>query len=168
MTGPKTQSTAPEPELVDACAGVLDGRNLAVLNTTLRGRGVSDNDRHEILNLFRNVNFEPATDTAFSIEKCLRQAETCFERGIPAIVSVHSINFHSTVQDNRSGTIAGLDQFLAALEAKHADLLYLHDEDLLQSLTTGSYRTQNETTALNVSKKMFFKSMPIKPRKAQA
>jgi hypothetical protein len=116
-------------------------------------------DDHEILNLSRSVDFEVATNVSFSVDESLRQAEACFERGIPAIVSLHSINFHSTVQDNRSRTIRSLDQFFTALEAKHADLLYLHDEDLLQAVTIGSYRTQDETTNVNVSKKMFSKSM---------
>lgn len=37
----------PESELV--CPGVLDGSDLGVLNTNLRARGVSDNDRFELL-----------------------------------------------------------------------------------------------------------------------
>ena len=97
-------------------------------------------DRYDILHLSRTVEFEPATDAAFSVETCLRQAETCFARGIPAIVSVHSINFHSTVKDFRSRTLVALDEFLAALESKHADLLYLHDEDLRELVNQGSYQ----------------------------
>jgi hypothetical protein len=116
-------------------------------------------DRHEMLNLSRTINFEIATDTSFSVEECLRRAEACFRRGTPAIVSVHSINFHSTVRDVRSRTVECLDQFFTALESKHADLLYLHDEDLLQSVTNGSYKTQNGTTKLKVTKKTFIKSV---------
>jgi hypothetical protein len=41
------QITKPEPDLV--CPGVLDGSDLGVLNTNLRARGVSDNDRFELL-----------------------------------------------------------------------------------------------------------------------
>ena len=98
-------------------------------------------DRHEILHLYRTVELEPATDPAFSVEACLRQAESCFERGIPAIVSVHSINFHSTVRDFRSTALQVLDEFFTALESKHGDLLYLHDEDLLELVNKGSYTT---------------------------
>jgi len=125
-------------------------------------------DHHKILNLSRSVNFEVATNVSFSVDESLRQAEACFERGIPAIVSVHSINFHSTVQDYRSRTIRSLDQFFTALEAKHADLRYLHDEDLLQAVTSGSHRTQNGTTNVNVSKKMFSKSTSEKLWRKQA
>ena len=94
-------------------------------------------DRHEILQLSRTVEFEPAVAPDFSVEASLRRAETCFERGIPAIVSVHSINFHSTVKDFRSRTLQFLDEFLTALESKHSGLLYLHDEELWDLVTKG-------------------------------
>ncbi|HME32900.1 MAG TPA: hypothetical protein VKG65_09135 [Terriglobales bacterium] len=98
-------------------------------------------DRHGVLHLTRTVEFEPGLNEVFSVEACLRQAEECFEQGVPAIVSVHSINFHSTVRDFRGPTLQSLDGFLTALEAKHPDLLYLHDEDLYELATTGAYRT---------------------------
>ena len=53
-------------------------------------------DRHGVLNLSRTVEFEPATDPNFSVDACLRQAASCFESGLPAVVSVHSINFHDS------------------------------------------------------------------------
>ena len=45
----RLREAAPESEMETGCAGVLDGRDISALNTTLRDRGVSDNDRHEIL-----------------------------------------------------------------------------------------------------------------------
>jgi hypothetical protein len=92
------------------------------------------------------------------VEACLRQAESCFERGVPAIVSVHSINFHSTVRDFRSRTLQCLDQFLTALESKHADLLYLHDEDLDGLVRTGFYRKSQGSTQVKVIRKNFTKA----------
>jgi hypothetical protein len=112
-------------------------------------------DRHEILHLFRTVEFEPAVDPSFSVAACLRQAEGCFEHGIPAIVSMHSINFHSTVQDFRSRTLDLLEQFLTALESKHADLLYLQDEDLYELVQKGFYRTSQGNVQVNVTQKKF-------------
>jgi hypothetical protein len=85
----------------------------------------------------------------------LRQAEACFQLGLPAIVSMHSINFHSTVRDFRSHTLHALDEFLAALETKHDDLLYLHDEDLYELIDRGAYRASAETIRVNVRKKSF-------------
>jgi hypothetical protein len=112
-------------------------------------------DRHKILHLSRTVDFEPATDSAFSVEACLRQSETCFARSIPAIVSVHSINFHSTVRDFRSPTLQLLDEFLTALESKHADLLYLHDEELCELVSTGSFETPRGSAQVKVIRKNF-------------
>lgn len=115
-------------------------------------------DRHDILHLSRTVEFEPATDAVFSVEACLRQADDCFARGIPAIVSVHSINFHSTVKDFRSPTLAALDEFLTALESRYADLLYLHDEDLRELVKQGSYQTVEGRAKVNVIQKKFRKA----------
>ncbi len=112
-------------------------------------------DRHQILNLSRTVEFEPCTDKAFSVEACVRQAETCFELGIPAIVSVHSINFHSAVSDFRSRTLPRLDEFWSLLEAAHPDLLYLHDEDLYQLVSQGRYQAEQGTVQVNVTRKNF-------------
>jgi hypothetical protein len=122
-------------------------------------------DRHDILNLFRTVEFEPATDASFSVEACLRQAETCFERGIPAIVSMHSINFHSTVRDFRNPTLQLLDEFLTTLESTHTDLLYLHDEDLHELVNKGCYQTPVGEAQANVIRKNFTKAGPARQGK---
>jgi hypothetical protein len=114
-------------------------------------------DRDEMLQLYRNVELEPATDSNVSVEVCLRQAENCFARGIPAIVSIHSINFHSTVQDFRGTTLSCLDQFFGALESKHADLLYLQDENLFELVNKGFYTAPNGAVQVNVTRKDFTK-----------
>ncbi len=114
--------------------------------------------RYELLNLTRTVEFEPATDSGFSLEKCLQQAEFCFGLGIPAIVSIHSINFHSTVRDFRSRTIDLLDQFFTALESRHPDLLYLRDEDVLDVIRSGRYEGGNGPVQLKVLQKRFVRS----------
>jgi hypothetical protein len=113
-------------------------------------------DRHEILQLSRTVEFEPAVAPDFSVAACLRQAEACFERGIPAIVSVHSINFHSTVKDFRSRTLPLMNEFLSALESKHPDLLYLHDEELHELITKGLH--PRGAAPVNVTRKNFTKA----------
>jgi hypothetical protein len=115
-------------------------------------------DRYGILQLTRTVDFEPAATGAFSIDAALRRAEACFERGLPAIISMHSINFHSSVRDFRSRTLRALDEFLAALESKYDDLLYLHDEDLFELANYGAYRTWSATIRVNVTQKSFANS----------
>lgn len=111
-------------------------------------------DRDEILQLYRNVELEPATDSNASVEASLRQAESCFARGIPAIVSIHSINFHSTVKDFRGPTLQRLDEFFTALEARHGDLLYLQDENLFELVNKGFYTTSNGAVQLNVTERI--------------
>jgi hypothetical protein len=108
-----------------------------------------------VLQLSRTIEFEPATDPGFSPELCLEQAANCFQRGVPAVVSVHSINFHSTIRDFRSPTLKYLEDFFSALESKHAGLLYLRDEDLYDLVQTGSFKTEQGTTQVNVVKKNF-------------
>lgn len=111
----------------------------------------------EILQLSRNVEFEPATDAAFSVETCLQRAESAFALGIPATISLHSINFHSTVRDFRSRTLKALEEFLTALESTHADLLYLHDDGLYELVTKGLCRRPEGTVKAGVTRKNFSK-----------
>lgn len=119
-------------------------------------------DRYGILQLTRTVDFEPAATSAFSIDAALRRAEASFESGLPAIVSVHSINFHSSVRDFCSRTLRALDEFLAALESKYEDLLYLHDEDLFELASCGAYRTSSAAIRVNVVQKSFTSSGLLK------
>ena len=132
-------------------------------------------DRHGVLHLTRTVEFEPAM-VGFSVGACLERAERCFEQGVPAIVSVHSINFHSTVRDFRTPTVQLLEEFLGALEAKRPDLLYLHDEDLYQLVTGGSYpaaggnaadeSVQSDRVKVNVTRRSFTRAGTTRRQKA--
>jgi hypothetical protein len=123
-------------------------------------------DRFEVLHISRSVEFEPAVDPAFSLETCLGRAEKSFADGIPAIVSMHSINFHSTVRDFRTATLRTLDEFLSALESKHPDLLYLHDDDLYDLAEKGFYKTREGTVQAAVTQKSFSRRGMVKEQKA--
>jgi hypothetical protein len=114
-------------------------------------------DGKGILHLYRSMDFEPATAPEFSVDACLRLADDCFARGLPAIVSVHSINFHSTIKDFRGRTLGFLDEFLAALEAKHQDLLYVRDEDLYDLVDKGIFQSMQSTVRVPVTKRKFTK-----------
>lgn len=97
-------------------------------------------DAQGVLRIYRNVDFEPATEgSAFSLERCLGQAKQNLDRGIPAVVSVHAINFHSSLRDFRTSTLKLLDQFLTTLETVYPQLLYVHDADLYQLASQGTY-----------------------------
>jgi hypothetical protein len=123
-------------------------------------------DRHGILQLYRTVEFEPALNPDFSLDACVRSAEACFEREIPAIVSVHSINFHSSVQDFRSHTLELLDQFLDALQRGHPDLLYLHSEEIYEVVNKGSCETAQGTVSVKATRKYFSKSRVARVQEA--
>lgn len=88
-----------------------------------------------LLNIYRNIDFEPATDPHFSVEGCLRAVSRCFERGIPAVVSMHAINLHSTLKDFRNHTLRLLDNFLTRLEAAYPNLLYINDLEVYELMT---------------------------------
>lgn len=110
-------------------------------------------DKNGTLQLYRTIEFEPAVSPDFSLENVLRKAEDCFAARIPAVLSVHSINFHSTVRDFRSRTLSLLDSFLGALESRHPDLLYVHDDDLFRIIESGSYESSFARPTINVKKK---------------
>ena len=59
-------------------------------------------DGNEVLEVYRTVDLEPAVAENFSLKACLKAADCALALGLPAIVSVHSINFHSSVKDYRS------------------------------------------------------------------
>ena len=67
------------------------------------------------------------------------------------MISIHSINFQSTIQDFRAPTLKLLDEFLTALEKKRLDLLYVHDADLLSIATEGAYTTENGRIRVSVT-----------------
>jgi hypothetical protein len=115
-------------------------------------------NRDGLLHLYRTVEFEPAVDAQCSLETCLGKAEKCFARGVPAIVSVHSINFHSSVRDFRSRTLAVLDEFLTTLEGRHRHLLYLHDQELFQLVQNGSFERQHGPVHVKVTKQSFVRA----------
>lgn len=110
-------------------------------------------DKSGTLQLYRTIEFEPAVSSDFSLEDVLYKAEDCFTARIPAVVSVHSINFHSTVRDFRSRTLMLLDSFLKTLESRHPDLLYVHDDDLFHIIESGSYESSFASPIIDVKKR---------------
>jgi hypothetical protein len=108
-----------------------------------------------LLHLYRTLDFEPSAGQEISVKACVRMAENNFARGIPAIISVHSINFHSTLKDFRSGTLKLLDEFLTALESKYPDLLYVRDEDLYDLVDKGEFESMGSATRVHVTKRGF-------------
>src|SRR5579863_2074425 len=61
-------------------------------------------DESGLLHLHRTLDFEPS-HRDLPLEKYLQLADDCFAHGMPAIISVHSINFHSSLKDFRTNTL---------------------------------------------------------------
>lgn len=112
-------------------------------------------DDFGILHLYRSMDFEPAFGEELATDACVRKAGEYFAKGLPLIVSVHSINFHSSVKDFCSHTLALLDKFLSALETKYPDLLYLHDGDVWDLVQSGVYAVESRSAHVAVSKRRF-------------
>lgn len=107
-------------------------------------------DEQGMLHTSRNVEMEPAT-AASDVEALVRGAGRCFRRGLPAVVSIHSINFHSSIRDFRTGTLALLDDLLHALKTRWPELLYVHDADLFQIVTKGFYDANDTKVSVSVT-----------------
>jgi hypothetical protein len=108
-------------------------------------------DEFEMLNLHRNIDVEPF-QRDLPLEKYMQLAERCFERGMPAIVSMHSINFHSSLKDFRGPGLRVLDGFLSALEAKYPNLLYVHDMDVYELVSRGKFRGPRGPVSVEVKR----------------
>ncbi|MGD0509620.1 MAG: hypothetical protein ABSA27_17625 [Terriglobales bacterium] len=106
-------------------------------------------DGSGMLVTFRTVEMEPAIERRH-FERLVAQVGECFAAGVPAVISIHSINFHSTIQDFRTPTLQLMDEFLTAIEKKWPNLLYLHDADLFSLATDGSYAGESGRVTVGV------------------
>ncbi len=107
-------------------------------------------DENGMLSTFRTIEMEPALESC-GLEKLLAQAAQCFAGGSPAVISIHAINFHSTIKDFRTPSLKLMDEFLTALEKRWPDLLYLHDADLFSIATEGSYSADSGRVRVRVT-----------------
>jgi len=109
-------------------------------------------DGKGMLHTFRTIEMEPAIARA-DLTRLMKDAGECFSRGLPAVVSIHSINFHSTLRDFRAPTLALLDNFLQALKKKWPTLLFVNDADLFQIASEGFYFAQGARVSVGVAAK---------------
>lgn len=98
-------------------------------------------DEYGLLHTYRSLDFEPALHPELRLEDCVKNAGGWLARGLPLIVSVHSINFHSTLASFRQKTLPMLREFLGALKKRFPDLVYVNDRQLLEIVETGSYES---------------------------
>jgi len=107
-----------------------------VENGTGSGLTAPHMDDFGLLHVYRAIDREPALKEV-ETAKHLEIASACVARGIPIVISVHAINFHSSLKDFRSATVSELDSLLTALESKFPNLLYVNHEDLLNAAKSG-------------------------------
>jgi hypothetical protein len=100
-------------------------------------------DELGMLHLYRNIDFEPSQREQDN-DRYIKIAGACFSHGIPVVISIHSINFHSSLKDFRTSSLAELDSLLSDLETKFPELLYVHDQDLHAIVTEGAFRSRHE------------------------
>jgi hypothetical protein len=99
-------------------------------------------DEFGIVHLYRSIDFEPCF-RELEVDKYMEIAGACFSRGIPFVISIHSINFHSSLRDFRSHSLAGLEELLTALERRYPELLYVHDADIYRIVNEGTFQESN-------------------------
>ena len=107
-------------------------------------------DAAGMVHLHRVIDLEPS-QKEMEVEKYLEVARVCFASGLPFIVSIQSINFHSSIKDFRTPGLAALDALLTALESKYPELLYVNDNDVYSIVKKGAFRNRNETISVFVT-----------------
>jgi hypothetical protein len=87
-------------------------------------------DGNGLWRLYRTVELEPAIHPQWGADKAYGEADAAVARGAPVIVSVHALNFHSTIVNFRDGTLERLEGLLGYLARRYPNLRYAHDGDL--------------------------------------
>jgi len=107
-------------------------------------------DRSGLLHTYRSLDFEPALDPALRVENCVVAAKKWFSAAVPFIISVHSINFHSTLAPFRQRTLPLLLGLLCALGKSYPDVLFVNCRQLLEIVETGAYETGGGRAQISV------------------
>jgi hypothetical protein len=108
-------------------------------------------DEHGLLHTYRSLDFEPALNPELRREECVQHGAMWLARGLPLIISAHSINFHSTLAPFRQKALPMLREFLGALKKLFPDLVYVNDRQLLEIVETGSYGSGSGRVQVTVS-----------------
>lgn len=155
FTQPARSACAPGYRANDATHKIWAAQGIQVAQNGPGYEAPPHFDQNGVLHLQRSMDFEPGTNEQFSLQECLRLSEERFSRGLPAIISVHSINFHSSLKDFRTTTLARLDEFLCALKLKHPDLLYVRDQELYNLVETGTLESAQSVIRIRAMKRKF-------------
>jgi hypothetical protein len=94
-------------------------------------------DERGLLHTYRSIDFEPGLQAELDWRECVKHATRWLSRGLPFVLSVHSINFHSTLAGFRQKTLPMLTDLLKAFVSEFPDLLFVNDEQLLEIIENG-------------------------------
>ena len=81
----------------------------------------------------------------------MNNAERWLGRGLPLIISTHSINFHSTISPFRQKTLPMFRELLAGLQKRYPTLVYVNTRQMLEMIETGTYETGAGKVAVTVT-----------------
>lgn len=109
-------------------------------------------DERGLLHTYRSADFEPALHAELRCGDLLAKARNWFAAGLPFVISVHSINFHSTLAPFRQRTLPLLREFLEVLKTNFSDLLFVSTPQLLQIVETGEYESVGERIQVSAEK----------------
>jgi len=108
-------------------------------------------DEFGLLHTYRALDFEPALNLQMRWEDFVENAASWLTRGLPFILSLHSVNFHSTLAPYRQRTLPMLQDFLDALTKEYPDLLFVNSRQLLEIMETGSYQSSSGRISVAVT-----------------
>jgi hypothetical protein len=78
----------------------------------------------------RNVSFEVAIRPSDTVEAAFARIARLVDRGFPAVVSIHSINFQSSIRDHKTVAMNALDELLTSVERRYGTLVYASSDEL--------------------------------------
>jgi hypothetical protein len=108
-------------------------------------------DPNGLLHTFRSLDFEPALSPGLRWEDCAKAAGGWLGRGLPLILSTHSINFHSSLAPFRQKTLPMLRSLMGALKKAYPNLIYVNTRQLLEIVETGGYESGSGRVSVTVS-----------------
>lgn len=109
-------------------------------------------DAHDLLHTYRALDFEPALNPQLRWEECVKDAAKWFALGLPFIVSIHSINFQSTLAPNRQKTLPMLQSLLRGLQEQFSEVAFINSRQLLEIVETGGYDSPAGRVSVSVTK----------------
>src|SRR5262249_29204107 len=98
----------------------------------------------------------------FSLPSAFEIARQCLASSLPLVISVHAINFQSSLRDFRRITLDHLHRLLNTLEEEYPALCYIHDVDLWQIVHYGKYDHASGTVTVSARNRRF------RPQKIEA